>query len=110
MLRERQRYLIQHGGRRKRLTGWVEVLFQQCKDHMGKVRFDLGREGRWVSVLCLKSRSSCKRKRPVGYCGSIVQEGHSLGNTDEGVIRVQVIGKDIFPVTHMTCPLVKKNS
>ena len=79
-------------------------------------RFDLGREGGWVSVLCLKSRfmhlCSCKRKCPVGYCinGSIVQEGHSLGNTDEGVIRVLVIGKDAFPVTHTTCSLVEKNS
>lgn len=41
----------------KEMTGWVEVLFQQCKDHMGKVRFDLGREAGWVSVWCLKSRS-----------------------------------------------------
>lgn len=112
MLRERQCCLLQRGGRRKRLTGWVEVLFHQCKDHMRKVRFDLGREGEWVSVWCLKSRSmhlcSYKRKCRVGYCvnGSIVQEG----NTDEGVIRVPVIGKDAFPVAHMTCSLVEKNS
>ena len=95
------------------LHGW-RYCFNSLRTTWG--RFDLGSGGGWVSVLCLKSRSmhlcSCKRNCPVGYCvnGSIVQEGHSLGNTDEGVIRVLVIGKDAFPVIHTTCSLVEKNS
>ena len=34
--------LIQWGGNRKTLIGWMEVPFQQCKDHAGKLRFDVG--------------------------------------------------------------------
>lgn len=38
--------LIQCGGNRKTLIGWMEVPVQQCKDRTGKLRFDVvGGEG-----------------------------------------------------------------
>lgn len=38
-------HLIQCGGNRKTLIGWMEVPFQQCKDRTGKLRFDVGGGG-----------------------------------------------------------------